>query len=126
MITYLCDYSRNLKQSIVWIKKTNGRKRGQFKITLNKHSFLNSTCSGEMLSVYFALLDAVKNKYTNICVRNDNKAVVDLINKKTKPRKHEVKFLLFLVDELRREVKKSKIEWIRREYNKEADSLSRE
>jgi hypothetical protein len=126
MVVYHTDYSTKNNNTTAWVKKITKKKKVSHIQRIGPNGIINGSFLGEIIAIYFALLDAVDCGYTTVVVKNDNKAVVSLINRKNrKTRKPEVKFLLYLVDDLIARIKNFKIEWIPRERNREADALTK-
>lgn len=129
MVVYHTDYSRSdERHAVAWVKRTGKRSkiRTQEVEKIIPGDFVNGSFSGEILGIYFALLDAVTNRYSNVKIVNDNKVVIEILNrKKRKTRRENVKFLLYLVDTLRKKISKVQFEWIPRQENKDAHSAAR-
>jgi len=129
MIIYNCDFSPKNGNVVAWIKKTNSKGKKREIERIAPTSFINDSLSGELFAIYIALLDAIQCRYTTVIVRNDNKAAIDLINapkdRKKRKRKSNIKFLIYLIDNLTPRIKKVEFEWISRKNNREADALTK-
>lgn len=126
MIVYHTDYSTKNDNTTAWVKKVTSKKKVSHIKRVGPNGIINGSFLGEIMAVYFALVDAVHCGYSTVTIKNDNKVVVELINRKNrKTRKSEVKFVLFLIDDLRARIKNLSIEWVPREENREADSLTK-
>jgi len=128
MVVYYTDYSKRTDDITAWVKKTNGKTRNVKTEKIVPTNFVNGSFAGELMAIYFAVCDAVRCRYTNVVIRNDNKVAIDLLNKgtsKRRPRKANVKFILYLVENMAKNIKSIQFEWIPREQNREADALSK-
>ena len=124
---YNTDYSRKNDQAVAWIKKTGARGKRHAVEKILPTGYVTESFNGELMGIYFALLDAVSHGYVNVLIKNDNKGVIEVLTKKRhKPRKSSSKFIIYLIDNLIKNIKSVKFEWIRRTENGEADKLAGE